>query len=52
VGGFSWARSALQRVPADQSLDQCNECGDGEDKCPVHLPIRARLDQLRGLLAE
>ncbi|MFH1571267.1 MAG: aldo/keto reductase, partial [Gemmatimonadota bacterium] len=47
----SWARNALSRVPAEQSLANCNECGECEDKCPVDLPIRARLGELRSLLA-
>ncbi|MFC1526375.1 aldo/keto reductase [Candidatus Latescibacterota bacterium] len=46
----NWARSSLLRVPSDQSMDLCNECGECEEKCPVSLPIRARLGELRTLL--
>ena len=45
-----WARKSLLNVPEDQSLERCNECGECEDKCPISLPIRARFEELRGLL--
>ena len=47
----SWARNSLGHVPEGQSLDQCNECGECEEKCPQSLPIRARFEELRDLLA-
>lgn len=47
-----WARRSLANLPADQRLDHCTECGECEEKCPSKLPIRARLGELRSLLAE
>ena len=47
----SWAQNALMRVPDDQSLANCNQCGECEDKCPADLPIRDRLQKLEGLLS-
>jgi predicted aldo/keto reductase-like oxidoreductase len=46
----AWACQALSSVPAEQSLDNCTECGQCEEKCPQHLPIGARLKELQGLL--
>lgn len=47
----AWARNALGGMPAEHSLTNCNECGQCEEKCPNSLPIRARLGELRELLA-
>ena len=47
----AWARNALGGMPAEHSLTNCNECGQCEEKCPNSLPIRARLAELRELLA-
>ena len=48
----SWARDAVRRMPDDQSLVNCNECGECEDKCPNSLPIRVRLKELQELLQD
>jgi uncharacterized protein len=47
-----WAQNAIRRVPEDQNLAHCNECGECEDKCPAGLPIRDRLHELEELLQE
>jgi len=50
LGLRTWAQSAVRRMPDDESLTNCNECGECEDKCPVDLPIRDRLQELGQLL--
>ncbi len=50
-GLAAWARRSLAGVPTDQSLDNCNRCGQCEEKCPQRLPIGDRLEELKGLLA-
>jgi len=48
----NWARDAVRRMPDAQSLVNCNECGECEDKCPNSLPIRVRLKELQTLLED
>jgi len=45
----AWAREELKRIPAEQSLDNCDRCGACEEKCPGRLGVREMLEELAGL---
>jgi predicted aldo/keto reductase-like oxidoreductase len=42
-------RSNLKEIKAENRLDRCNECGQCEDKCPTHLPVRETLKEIKTL---
>jgi predicted aldo/keto reductase-like oxidoreductase len=35
----------LERIPAENRAEMCAKCGECEDQCPQHLPIRKLLEQ-------
>jgi uncharacterized protein len=40
------AKEEMGKVPENQSLTNCNDCGECEKKCPNELPIRATFKRL------
>ena len=45
----SWAKAELSRIPKEKRSENCNDCGQCEDKCPNKLPIRVRFKELAAI---
>jgi predicted aldo/keto reductase-like oxidoreductase len=45
------SRALYSQLPADHRADTCAECGQCEENCPQHLPIREWMPKVHELLS-